>query len=82
MNATADLVSGCTGKNESNFDNSTVGVDMFAGVSEGGAYYFLGASDYLLYETTDYFNQCVGGGSSCGDHNGEIYHHLQSVQFE
>jgi hypothetical protein len=79
FDSTQNLSTTCAGDTDSSFDNSSVGVELFAGVSEGGAYYFLGASDYLLYETTNDFNQC---GVSCGDYGGEIYNHLQSVQFE
>jgi hypothetical protein len=81
MNATGNLAVGCSGDNDSGFNNSSVAVEMFAGINEGGAYYYLGSSDYLLYETQNHFNQCTGGGTGCGDYGGEIYDHLQSVQF-
>ncbi len=82
MNATGNLAAGCSGQNDSGFNNSSVGVSLYAGINEGGAYYYLGSSDYLLYETQNHFNQCTGGGTSCGDYGGEIYDHLQSVQFQ
>jgi hypothetical protein len=82
LNATSNLGAGCANENYGAFDNSSVGVDMFPATGEGGAYYFLGASDYLLDEKNDHFNQCLNGGSSCGDYMGVIWHRQQSVQFE
>ena len=81
MNGTGNLSSGCSGLNDSSFNNSSTGVDMFAGINEGGAFYYLGASNYLLDETQNKFNQCLNGTTTCGDYMGVIYHHNQSVLF-
>ena len=83
MNGTGNLSTYCASNSDSSFNNRvSLGVSLFAGVNEGGAYYFLAASDYLLDESQNQFNQCTGGGTSCGDYNGIIENHLQSVQFQ
>jgi hypothetical protein len=82
MDVTGNLTSYCASNTEASFNNtSSTGVSMFAGINEGGAYYFLAASNYLLYEADNTFNQCTNGTMNCGDYGGIIAQHIQSVQF-
>jgi hypothetical protein len=83
MASTGNLNSACANKNDSGYNNRTLyGVNLYWGYDESGAYYYLGAGDYLLYMTENYFNQCNGGGHSCSGYGQEIGYNLASVLFD
>jgi hypothetical protein len=77
--STSDLTPGCANKNQSAYDNDSVNVELFYGAGETGAYYLLGAGDYLLYMDTNNFNHCVGGGTSCAGYGDTLGNDVHSV---
>lgn len=83
MNGTGNLSSACANKNEAGFNNrTTYGVNLYYGFGETGAYWFLAASDYLLYMADNDFNQCPGGGHSCAGWGQAMGDNLASIAFE
>jgi hypothetical protein len=77
--ATSNLSPGCNTDIDSSYNNMAVNNELFYGSGESGAYYLLGAGNYLLYMSANSFNTCLGGGTSCTGYNTVMQNHVYSV---
>ena len=75
--------SGCATHIDSVYDNNgTKGVYIYWGFTYYGAFYFLCAKCYLLNMTTNRFNQCPTGGTSCPGYGQVMADNAASSKFQ
>lgn len=68
IDTNSNLRTGCRNENESGYNNTygrTVHLRWGVITTVNSTFYALGAGDYLLYMTENYFNDCPGGGETC-----------------
>jgi hypothetical protein len=69
----------CWDDTDSSYNNQTVNVELFSEYNETGAFYLLGAGDYLLYMDQNNFNRCLGGGTSCENYGEQMENEVMSI---
>jgi hypothetical protein len=77
--ATTNFPPGCAGENVGAFNNTSVNVELYKGSGETEAYYLLGPGDYLLTMSSNDFNHCPGGGTSCVGYGKPMGDNVNSV---